>query len=218
MESLRQRQQLKAALAEAATTDTGDVAAAQLELTMHTTRCKRMRRQQWRKREAKLTQQINEEWQRRQFAQTHRHRVQLTANGKGPKKRNYFQAHTKLSKHQWQQGMGAKPEDGGMQCTVIDYEVHEQQQKQASTAAEKTPRQASSSQASFATRSSTRDFPIAQPIHPQHQEQAAADLEGMIRYLKRAPKRRATPEWGLHAEVLLAIILPTWRSTRRHGA
>ena len=45
----------------------------------------------------------------------------------------------------------------------------------------------------------------------QYVDQAKDDIEGLIKYFVRAPKRRAAPRWSVPLEVWFLLLLPNWR-------
>eukprot|EP00959_Pyramimonas_sp_CCMP1952_P057562 1201674-Pyramimonas_sp.AAC.1 len=75
---------------------------------------------------------------------------------------------------EWKDGLGSKPQDGGMDCRQIDWEEW------------------------------TADKSFMPHLYgtPELAEHVRQDRAGQITYLRRAPKRRAGPAWGVLAEAL----------------
>ena len=124
-------------------------------------------------------------WQKQQFAEMHRLRVCLSSNGWGPKKRNYLVPRCNLTAVSWESGLAAAPGDGGASATKINsWNALLQQTK-------------SNDGEPWWVDSTTFDELIREK------------LRDMKRYLRKCPKRRAFPAWGVCAEMLGIALWPT---------
>ena len=79
---------------------------------------------------------------------------------------------------EWNSGLQLQPHEGGMNAEVINWDT-------------------ALGDAEFLPKVLDGDRAI---------QLAKADLEGQIKYLQRAPKRRAAPRWGVYAEALLQLL------------
>ena len=50
---------------------------------------------------------------------------------------------------------------------------------------------------------------------PEMNNMVTEDLVAMEEYAKKAPKRRATPPWGLHIEIIWMLLSPNYRINRK---
>eukprot|EP00959_Pyramimonas_sp_CCMP1952_P228826 4784391-Pyramimonas_sp.AAC.1 len=75
---------------------------------------------------------------------------------------------------EWETGMAQEPQDGGMRCTRLNWDGW----------------------------ISDRSFLPHLHSHAELTELVRTDRLGQIAYLRRAPKRRAGPAWGVLSEAL----------------
>lgn len=128
MELLKERFDLRRKLRR----DSEDIVQVQLELTMITRRCRRLRATSWKARQRRLVEEIWQSWRHRRLARMHRLRALLTANGHAPKKRNYKAVPgLVLVVEQWQMGLAALGAQGGLSSVVAAWDDYEEEHRRA---------------------------------------------------------------------------------------
>eukprot|EP00959_Pyramimonas_sp_CCMP1952_P146188 3060970-Pyramimonas_sp.AAC.1 len=131
-----------------------------------------------------LLHDLAEVWKQHKWAQMRNINNSLTSTGRGPKKRYRFAVRQSMTVAEWRHGLQLPPQQGGMSADIIDWDN-------------------AFDDAQFLPKVPERDRAI---------QLAKADLEGQVRYLMKAPKRRATPPWGVYAEAMLQLLSPTYHS------
>ena len=134
-------------------------------------------------RTAELEEEMSEAWRNRQFALLHSLRVEYARNGRGPKKRYCFSPRTVWDREDWIRDMAKPASKGGMGCSELDWERNYNHYVRQCKG-------------------------MANEELPDDLNAVIAVIQGkaaILRYARKAPKRRAFPAWGIPAEALLLI-------------
>ncbi|CAK0909260.1 unnamed protein product, partial [Prorocentrum cordatum] len=170
--------------AEGANKNEEEFERVQQQLHQITRRLQNLRKQQTADTRQALLHELAQVWRNQQWAQMHKIKNSLTSTGRGPKKRYIFAVRRNMTVEEWRDGLQLQPHQGGLQANSINWDD-------------------ALDDVQFLPKVLERDRAI---------QLAQADFEGQIRYLKKAPKRRATPRWGVHAEALLQLLSPEFHS------
>ena len=115
--------------------------------------------------------ELMEAYQQNNHSEMHKQRIRYQGNGQGPKKRYYYSPKSHWDAAKWTKELGTHPHAGGLAAESIDleewYDEHEKHY----------------------------DTKMPLPETPELIGLAQRDEGGMLKYCKKAAKRRAFPEW-----------------------
>lgn len=130
-----------------------------------------------------LQAEIEECWMHRKLADLHRLCLAASGSKIGPKKRLYNAAPSAMpSSEEWLGVWALDGKDGGMQAQQVVWEAHRT--------------------------AHISSFGPPPPFNNAHFHDAEKDLLGISKYVRRAPKRRATPHHSCPLELLCILLHP----------
>jgi len=166
----------------------------EMQLSLVTFRLRKLNR----KHNAEVRQQrILELWQakhQRQYAVVWRLLHKLAGKGNGPKKRNYARNTTGQASHEeWKSFLKKPAIEGGLGGVIVDFKKVRQEEIDIRVEDNKKPHD------------------MNNVMHAQD------DYLRICKYLRKAPKRRASPEWSVPSEIWLQLLLPSYRPSKTLG-